>query len=78
MKRIKEIWKTLFNTNTGYYLKEVYYLYEGKPHIGYVICKGFLFFGAFGYDNVAICVDMDEVNKTLKRLNITLTGKHVS
>ena len=72
-QKIKDTWKKLFNTNVGYYLKEIYYPFEGKTYVGYVICKGYLFLGFFGYDKVAYCYDMDEVNETITRLNITLT-----
>ncbi len=74
---MKQIWKKFFNPNVGYYLKQVYYQYNDERCVGYVICRGFIFFGLFGYDKIECCVDMREVNETLSRLNITLTGEYV-
>jgi hypothetical protein len=69
---MKRLFNYLFALDLGYFIKDVWYSYEGEMYVGYVICRGYRFFGIFGYDRVSHCFDMNEVNKTLTRLNIVL------
>lgn len=75
---MKRIFNYLFNPNLGYFLKEIWYPFEGEMYVGYVICKGYRFMGIFGYDRIIHCYDMEVVKKNLTRLNITLTNSIVS
>ncbi len=70
---MKKLFKFLFNTDGGYFLKEVFYDYKGRTELGFIICKGYRMFGIFGYDKIAACGNIDDVNETVKRLGITLT-----
>ena len=57
--------KKLFNTNTGYFIKNQTYSYEGKVEIGYILCKGYIMFGIPGYDRLNVFVDKNEAEATL-------------
>ena len=68
MKKIKSLFKKVFNTNTGYFIKEVSYFYEGKPEVGYVLCKGYIMFGIPGYDRIGVYIDKSEVEEVKAKL----------
>ena len=55
--------KRLFNFNTGYFLKERIYHYDGKPCIGYILCKGYILFGLSGYDKIDVYVDKQDAEQ---------------
>lgn len=65
---MKNLFKKLFNTNTGYFIKSVFYYYNGENHIGYIICKGYIMFGIPGYDRIEILIDKTEAETKLKKL----------
>ena len=60
--------KKLFNSNTGYFLNTHVYDYQGKPQIGYVLCKGYIMFGIPGYDRLGVFIDKDEAETALNNL----------
>ena len=62
---MRKLFKKLFNTNTGYFLKSVVYFYEGKAQIGYILCKGYILFGISGYDRINYFVDKEAANKEI-------------
>jgi hypothetical protein len=63
---VRQMLKKIFNTNTGYFIKEVTYYFEGNYEIGYVLCKGYLMFGIPGYDVVRVYTDRTEAMKWQK------------
>ena len=60
---VRQMLKKIFNTNTGYFIKEVTYDFRGNYEVGYVLCKGYLMFGIPGYDVVRVYTDKTEVLK---------------
>lgn len=71
-KLFKRIGKFILNTNTGYYLKEVYYNFQGGTEMGFLIKRGHRFLCIKWGETVEVCEDIYSVNEALKRLNITL------
>jgi hypothetical protein len=61
--------KKLFNSNTGYFIKEHPYWWDNKLEMGYILCKGFILFGISGYDRVNVFVDKTEAYNALNQLN---------
>lgn len=66
---MKNIFKKLFNLNTGYFINEVSYFYEGRTYIGYVLCKGYVLFGIPGYDKIDCFVDKSDAYGHLEVYN---------
>ncbi len=69
---MKNLFKRLFNTNTGYFLESCVYKYEGKYYIGYFLRKGYRLFGISGHDTIDSFLDMDSVNEYLNINGIKL------
>jgi hypothetical protein len=61
-----------FNLNTGYFIQEITYPYEGKLYIGYMICKGYVIFCIPGYDVIKYCCDKESLIFNIKELNLDL------
>lgn len=68
MKKIKSLFKKVFNTNTGYFIQTHLYFYGGKPAVGYVLCKGYIMFGIPGYDRIGVFVDKAEAKEAKVKL----------
>ena len=64
--------KTLFNTNTGYFIDKLVYYYEGEPYLGYILCQGYVLFVIPGYDRVGIYCDKESLLNSMKILGIKL------
>lgn len=60
--------KKLFNFNTGYFLKEHIYYYEGKPYVGYVLCRGYIMFGISGHTKIDTYTNKKEAVDSLLSL----------
>jgi len=70
MEKIKIFLKFLFNSNTGYFLNEHGYYYEGRRYKGWVLCRGYRFLGIPGFERLEIFTDLDEAQKILNSHNI--------
>ena len=57
---VRKIFKKIFNTNTGYFIKEISFPYKGIRAVGYVLCKGYIMFGIPGYDRIGVYLDKQE------------------
>lgn len=57
---VRKIFKNIFNSNTGYFIKEISYSYKGIHAVGYVLCKGYIMFGIPGYDRIGVYLDKQE------------------
>ena len=68
MKKIKSLFEKVFNTNTGYFIKEVSYFYKGVNAVGFILCKGYIMFGIPGYDRVGVFVDKAEAKEAKAKL----------
>jgi hypothetical protein len=64
-----KILKKIFNANTGYFIKNHTYYYDGKPHVGYIVCRGYVMFGITGYDKVDIFVEKNEADEFINKLD---------
>ena len=62
--------KKIFNLNTGMFVNQRLYTYNGKPHIGFELCQGFVLFGIPGYDRLYICHDKETLDETLEVFDI--------
>ena len=71
-KLLKKVGRFILNTNTGYYLKEVYYTYQGKTEMGFLIRRGYRFLCIKWGETVEACEDIYSVNEAVNRLKITL------
>jgi hypothetical protein len=47
-------------------------MYEGKPHIGYVLVKNYRIFWIPGYDRVGVFIDKASMNEYLEKNCIKL------
>lgn len=65
---MKKLFKSLFNLNTGFFIKECLYTASGRPHVGYVLCKGFKLFGIRGYDRIDVFIDKSDALYFKRRL----------
>ena len=63
---MKKIFKKLFNLNTGYFINQVPYDYEGKTYTGYIVCQRYVLFGIPGYDRVGFFVDKDDADRHME------------
>ena len=63
--------KKIFNLNTGYFVNNVTFDYEGKPTLGFELCRGYIMFGVYGYDKLIICSDIENLFLWLKIYKIT-------
>jgi hypothetical protein len=70
------MFKKIFNFNTGYFINETLYWYNGKLEIGYVLCKGYILFGLFGYDRINVFVDKTEANNALNQIKLFMYGNN--
>jgi hypothetical protein len=66
--KVRKMFKKIFNTNTGYFIKTIVYFYKENSSIGYVLCKGYLMFGIPGYDVVNIYTDEAEAKEAQAKL----------
>lgn len=64
--------KSGFSTSLGYTAIERSYMYEGKPHIGYVLVKNYRIFWIPGYDRVGVFIDKASMNEYLEKNFIKL------
>ncbi len=68
METLKGIIRSLFNLNTGYFIKPVTYFYNGEYNVGYILCKGYKIFGVTGYDRIDTFIDCKEAQDALNKL----------
>ena len=58
--------RKFFNLNTGYFINTHNYFYNGILEEGYIICKGYILFGLFGFDRIEIHTNKEEAEERLK------------
>ena len=68
MKKLKKLSEFLLNTNTGYFIKEHLYYWEGTLKIGFVLCKGYSILGIPGWDRVGVFLTKEEALESKKLL----------
>jgi len=66
--KVREMFKKIFNTNTGYFIKPHVYRYSETQEIGYILCKGYIMFGIPGYDRIEIYLDWEEAIRILNQI----------
>jgi hypothetical protein len=64
--------KSGFNTNCGYFVKEMAYPFLGISCIGYVLYKEYKMFWLTGYDRVEVFVDKKSLDEYLEVNKIKL------
>ena len=69
MKRLLNFIKSGFR-ELGYKYHPIIYWYEGKPKVGYVITNNYTFFWIPCYDRVSLCISKEELEETIKKLNL--------
>ena len=62
---MKKLFSKIFNLNTGTFIKELVYYYEGKAYVGYIVCRGYILFGLFGYDRLEYCLTKKEAENSI-------------
>ena len=65
---MKKLFSKIFNSDTGSFIEEVVYFYEGKPLIGYVVYRGYIMFGLCGHDTLGVFLTRDEAEKFIEIL----------
>lgn len=68
MRKIKASLKVLFNPNTGYFLNEHGYYYEGRRYKGWVLCRGYRFLGINGFKWLDFFLELNDAQNALKSI----------
>ena len=55
----------IFNLNTGFFVNERPYDHDGKPYIGYELCKGYVILGIPSYQRIDLCHNKKSLDETL-------------
>lgn len=72
MKKIKQIWNFLFNTNDGFFCQIRQDYNNGTPFDVYIVCTGFKFFGIRLYTPIDVFESIYEVNQYAKEKNVKI------
>ena len=72
MANIIKFIKSGFDTNLGYTAIERSYMYEGKPHLGYVLVKNYVIFWIPGYDRISVFIDKKALEEYLELNSIKI------
>ncbi len=70
--KIINFFKSCFNWNCGYSVHTRTYSFYGKPQIGYILVKNYIFFWIPGYDRVEVFVDKQSLEQYLEFNSIKL------
>lgn len=68
MEKLKKLLESLFNSNTGYFIKEHLYCWEGELKIAFVLCRGYAILGIPGWDRVGVFLTKEEALESKKLL----------
>ena len=72
MANIIKFIKSGFNTNLGYTAIERFYMYNGKPSMGYVLVKNYVIFWIPGYDRISVFIDRESLEEYLELNSIKI------
>ena len=73
MANIINFIKSGFNTNLGYTAIERFYMYNGKPYMGYVLVKNYVIFWIPGYDRISVFIDKESLEEYLELNSIKIS-----
>jgi hypothetical protein len=68
---IKKFFKKIFNSNTGYFIESITYVYNDRIEIGYVLYRGYIMFGISGHTRINVYVNKIDAESDMKKLSET-------
>jgi hypothetical protein len=70
---MRKLFNYLFNEDLGCFVRPTFYEFEGKTYVGYVLCRGYRFFGIYGVERISHCYDIDDLYETIQRLKVSVS-----